>query len=237
MNRSAICIALAIQLSAATCSAARIAVDTSGVRDGPISVNQSDAGLNVIWKDSSGQTWRANFSLDPTKPLIHSIAVNGNDVVRDAKPIYRCAIGKRTGGWDVFFDNPSTNSEGTRHFVAEFQPTAVTVRSIGNRVELTFDGMRMGIFEGTLRYDFYPETALIQQIAVLKTSENDVAYYYDSGLDFAADEDRTVGGNMASGTSYYDADGTLQTITPSYGSERHTMRVHYRAISARTGSW
>jgi hypothetical protein len=225
-----------VHLLATTCSAAQILVDTSEVRSGPISVDRSALVLSITWKDESSQTWHADFSLDPKMPLIHSIAVNGHDVLRDAKPIYRCVTGKRKGGWDVFFDNPPDDPEGTRHFVAQFQPETVTARSIGDRVELTFDGMRMGIFEGTLRYYFYPGTALIQQVAVLKTTEPDVAYYYDSGLDFAAEEDRSSGGNMSSAITYYDAAGMQRTITPGYGSERHTTQVHYRAIAARLGA-
>jgi hypothetical protein len=225
-------LALSINGRAAT----SLSVDTSAVRPGPIVVDRDESQLHVSWKDESSRAWRVDFSLDPTKPLIHAISVDDRTIVSDAKPIYRCATGTRKGGWDVFFDNPAGDPGGTRRFVAQFHPTSVSARSIGNRVRVTFDGLSMGIFAGTLRYDFYPGTALIQQVALLKTKETDVAYYYDAGLDFAADEDRSPGGNMESSISYYDPTSELRTITPAYGSERHTVAVHYRAIAARTGA-
>lgn len=229
-------LALMLALLINTCAAASLSVDTSAVRPGPIVVDRNETELRVSWKDEARRTWHVDFSLDLTKPLIHSIAIDDRMIVRDARPVYRCATGTRKGGWDVFFDNPAGDPEGTRHFLARFQPTAVIARSVGNRVEVAFDGMRMGIFAGTLRYDFYPGTALIQQVAVLKTTEPNVAYYYDAGLDFAADEDRSPGGNMSSSITYYDPTNELRTITPGYGSERHTVPVHYRAIAARTGT-
>jgi hypothetical protein len=225
-----------LTLSINTCTATSISVDTSAVRPGPIIVDRDENDVRVSWKDESGRTWRADFSLDPTKPLIHTISIDERDIIRDANPIYRCATGIRKGGWDVFFDNPAGDPDGTRRFVAQFRPTKITARSIGNRVQITFDGLRMGIFTGTLRYDFFPGTALIQQVAVLKTTEPNIAYYYDAGLDFAAAEDRNPGGNMSSSITYYNPASELRTITPGYGSERHSVSVHYRAIAARTGA-
>jgi hypothetical protein len=96
--------------------------------------------------------------------------------------------------------------------------------------------MKLGIFKGSLRYTFYPGTALIQQAAIVSTSEPDTAYYYDAGLEMTADQDRTAGGNMASHISYYDTAGKLVEMTPPYGSDRHSLAVHYRAIAARMGA-
>ena len=89
-------------------------------------------------------------------------------------------------------------------------------------MEVTFDGVRIGIFTGSLRYTFYPGTPLIQQAALVSTHEPDTAYYYDAGLEMTAEQDRWPGGNMESHISYYDVAGKLQEITPPYGSERHS---------------
>jgi hypothetical protein len=48
------------------------------------------------------------FSLDPTKPLITAINVDGNTIVEQARPYYRITTGKRKSGWDAFFDFPAT---------------------------------------------------------------------------------------------------------------------------------
>ncbi|MES2390330.1 MAG: hypothetical protein V4555_01715, partial [Acidobacteriota bacterium] len=219
----------------ASCSGELLPVDLRAVRPGPMAVTHTEGELSVAWKDAASHTWRASFSLDSTKAPLHEVTVDGQVVLRDARPVYRGAVGIRKGGWDVFFDDPAGEPDGTRRYLAKFAPTVVAVRSVGNRVEVSFSGLKMGPFEGRLCYDFYPGTSLIQQVAVMKTSEPNVAYYYDAGLDWSAEEDRTAGLNMASQISYYEPDGERKTVVPPYGSERHTVQVAYRAVAARAG--
>jgi hypothetical protein len=216
--------------------AAKIVADVSGVRPGPIAVVQDTQSLKVRWRDTTANQWEATFSLDTAKPLITAIAVNGKDVVTLAQPVYRCTTGKRSGGWDAFFDFPPAKPAGTHRFLQEFHPTAAAARTIGNRVEVTFNGMKLGIFSGELRYIFYPGTPLIQQVALLSTQEPDTAYFYDAGLQMASPEDVRAGGNMASSIVYYDAAGQLTRLTSPYGSERHTLTVRYRTVAAKMGS-
>ena len=233
MGKKLICVLISCALHSA--SAAPIAPDLSAVKPGPISVSTSNAELQVRWSDASQHQWQASFSLDSARPLIAAITADGRAIVMGANPIYRCATGKRTGGWDAFFDFPPANPEGTRRFLQQFHPTMVQARTVGDRLEISFNGMRLGIFAGTLRYIFYPGSALIQQVAVLSTKEPDTAYFYDAGLEMAADEDRRPGGTMSSSIVFYDATGKLKAITPPYGSERHTLEVHYRAVAAKMG--
>jgi hypothetical protein len=215
---------------------AAIAPDVSGVKGGPIVVSLSGRSLEVRWRDGARRQWEAVFSLDSPKPLITAIAVDGKNIVEGANPVYRCSTGKRRGGWDTFFDFPPSRPDGTRSFLQEFHPTKAVARTVGDRVEVSFDGMKLGIFSGSLRYTFYPGSALIEQAAVLSTREPDTAYYYDAGLQMATSEDRRPGGNMASSIAYFDTAGQLQTITPQYGSERHPLAVRYRAVAAKAGA-
>jgi hypothetical protein len=214
---------------------APIKADVSGVAPGPISV-VSDQALTVMWNDTANHHWRTIFSLDSTKPLITSISVDGRNIVEQARPYYRCTTGKRVGGWDAFFDLPAGNPAGTRQFMQDFHPANVVAKTVGDRVEVSFDGMKMGIFSGLLRYTFYPGTALIQQAAILSTQEPDTAYYYDAGLDMAAEQDIRPGRNMASEISYFDTDGKLQEFTPPYGSDRRSLTAHYRTVAAKMGA-
>ena len=213
-----------------------IVADISAVKPGPIEVTATPIALTIRWVDASRQQWVAVFALDNKLPLITSIAVNGNKVIEKATPAYRCSTGTRTGGWDAFFDFPPAKPEGTRNFLQSFHPTTVRARTVGDRVEISFNGMEMGIFSGTMRYIFYPGSALIQQVAVLETNEPNVAYTYDAGLQMTAETDRRPGINMASNIVYYDADSKLQSITSPYGSERHPLQVHYRAVAAKMGA-
>ena len=213
-----------------------IVADISAVKSGPIEVTATPIALTIRWVDASRQQWVAVFALDNKLPLITSIAVNGNKVIEKATPAYRCSTGTRTGGWDAFFDFPPAKPGGTRNFLQSFHPTTVRARTVGDRVEISFNGMEMGIFSGTMRYIFYPGSGLIQQVAVLETNEPNVAYTYDAGLQMTAETDRRPGINMASNIVYYDADSKLQSITSPYGSERHPLQVHYRAVAAKMGA-
>ena len=212
-----------------------VPIDLSAVRPGSIAVTQRDNAVIVAWPDEDGRIWRAAFSLDPTQPLITSIGPDGEAVVRGARPFYQGETGKRRGGWNAFFDDPTTHPDGTRHVQGSFRLRAATARSVGDRVEVLFDGLRMGSFEGGVAYTFYPGSRLIQQEAVLTTAEPDVAYYYDGGLDMAAPSDRVAGNNMRSEVVFYDTAGALQRVTLNgLQAERTPVQARYRTLAMRT---
>jgi hypothetical protein len=225
---------IALILCGSLAAAQNLSLDVSGMRPGPVRLQNISGGFQVEWPDERGRTWTAQFALDSRKPLITSIGVNGRVVLSGGQPFYRAETGKRRGGWDAFFDFPPSAPEGTRSFLGEFHPETARALTIGERVEVAFDGMRLGIFKGEIRYIFYPGSRLIEQQATLKTEEQDVAYYYDAGLRMSAATDLTAGGTMNSEVSYFDAKGNFQTIDPQYGSERHPAAVRYRAIAARS---
>jgi hypothetical protein len=214
---------------------AQVAFDTTGVRPGPVTVTSTAGAVIVTWPDETSRMWRATFSLDAKQPLITSIGTGTTPVITEARAVYRGETGKRRGGWNAFFDDPTTHPDGTRHIESTFQVRGGKARTIGDRVELLFDGMRMGSFEGGLAYTFYPGSRLIQQEAVLTTNDPDVAYYYDAGLDMAAPSDRTPGNNMRSQVMYYDTSGALKRETHNgLQAEREPVKVRYRTLAAKT---
>src|ERR1051326_635293 len=215
---------LLLASAALTCSAATVPFDASGVTPGPIHVRSDAATVTVEWSDDSKRPWTAQFSLDPQQALIQSMAVNQTKVIDRARPIYRCQTGKRRGGWDAFFDFPPSHPEGTRSFMGDFRLQAARARSTGDRVELTFDGLKMGIFSGAIRYVFFPASRLIQQQAVVSTNEPDTAYFYDAGIRMTADPDRRAGGNMESHVSYFDPRGEFHSVS-SDGPDRKSTRL------------
>ena len=116
-----------------------------------------------------------------------------------------------------------------------FSLQQATVRTVGERVELIFDGLRMGVFEGAIVYTIYPGSRLIQQEAVATTDVLDVAYYYDGGWEMAADADRVAGGNMQSRVSWYDTAGELRhDLSTGFDPERKPVKVRYRTLAATT---
>lgn len=216
------------------CSAATVPFDASAVAPGPIRVQSNGAVVRIDWADATNRAWTAEFSLDPEQALIRSIGVNGTTVIDRARPIYRCQTGKRRGGWDAFFDFPPSHPDGTRSFLGEFRLQSARARTVGDRLELWFDGFKMGPFNGSIRYVFFPGSRLIQQEAVVSTNESDTAYFYDAGIRITADADRRAGGNMDSHVSYFDLNGEYKTIL-SEGSEWHPTAVKYRTIASRIG--
>ncbi len=215
--------------------AVSVPLDLTAVRAGPITVVRTADSLSVAWPDETARVWRATFSLNPAQPLITSIAADGEAVVRSARPFYQGETGKRRGGWNAFFDDPTTHPDGTRHVQSTFRLRAAHARSVGERVEIVFDGLRMGSFDGGLAYTFYPGSRLIQQEAVLTTYDADVAYYYDAGLEMAADADRQAGNNMRTEAVFYDTDGALRRLTlDGLQAERVPVQARYRTLALKT---
>ena len=209
--------------------------DISGVRPGPITVSASAETLTVRWPDESSRTWTAEFSLDSEKPLITKIGVGTTEVVRNAYPQYWATTGKRRGraGFDEFFDFPGNHPEGTRRFEGAFRPVNAKARSVGNRIEVLFQGLKLGIFEGGIAYTFYPGSRLIYQEAVVSTQEPNTAYLYDTGLRLAAPASGVRPGRreVVSPVTYYDTEGKLHTEMTT-GPDRRPAYVRYRTVAA-----
>jgi hypothetical protein len=91
--------------------------------------------------------------------------------------------------------------EEIRRAVAAYRATACDVKTDGARLEVTFPGLSMGIFSGTLRFTVYKGTNLVRLEAIAKTEEPSVAYKYRAGLKgFSAPElDRVLWRDTANG--------------------------------------
>src|SRR4030095_12300475 len=76
---------------------------------------------------------------------------------------------------------PRTKEE-IRRGVSTFSASTCDVKSDGSSLAVTFPGMKLGIFDGNLRFTVYRGTNLIQMDAVARTNEPWVAYKYDAGL-------------------------------------------------------
>ena len=212
-----------------------IPADLSQVRPGVVEVSKDAESLTVQWPDERAQRWRAVFSLDSTKPLIRSITGAAGTLLENAKPMYWVETGKRRGGFDQFFDFPPSHPEGTRRFMSSLEPVRASAQSKGNRMEVRFDGLKLGIFSGAIVYTFYPGSRLVKQEALVSTSVPDTAYYYDAGLQWAAPYDRRVGGTMQTQLTWYDTAGRLQQqLLPFFSSERQPVAARYRVAGTRT---
>ena len=201
-----------------------------------VTATQSPDAIRVSWQDEN-LPWTAEFSKDPAKPLITAIKQGDKLIVALARPFYWIESGKRRGGFDQFFDFPPSHPDGTRKFQSEFKATNPKVITKGDRVEVSFDGLRLGHFSGRIAYTFYPGTRLIQQEAIVSTQEPDTAFYYDAGFEWTADSDRLPGSTMRSEVTYYNTEGRLeQRILNFFASERQPLYTRYRTAAMRTAN-
>jgi hypothetical protein len=72
--------------------------------------------------------------------------------------------------------------EEIRRGVSAFSASSCDVKTDGGSLAVTFPGMKLGIFDGNLRFTVYRGTNLIQMDAIARTNEPWVAYKYDAGL-------------------------------------------------------
>ncbi len=212
-----------------------IPLDTSAVLNGPIRVSQEGDLAIIRWKDETSRDWEARFNLESTKPLIASISTGGKSVIQNAAPIYSCQTGQRRGGFDEFFDFPPSHPDGTRAFQGLLTSTSAKATTRGDRVEISFEGFRMGVFQGSIRYMFFPGSRLIEQAATASTNEQDTAYFYEAGLRMAVPQDVRPGNNMESEVTYYDTEGKLRVEHPNT-SEKLPAQVRFRTLAARAAN-
>ena len=65
---------------------------------------------------------------------------------------------------------------------ASFQVKSCDVKTNGARLEVSFPGVTLGVFDGRLEYQIYKGSSLIRQAIVAKTDQRAVAYKYDAGV-------------------------------------------------------
>jgi hypothetical protein len=65
---------------------------------------------------------------------------------------------------------------------AKYDVQSCSVKTDGGRLEISYPGVRLGVFSGSLRYTVYRGSNLIRQEVIGKTDEPAVAYKYDAGV-------------------------------------------------------
>ncbi len=72
--------------------------------------------------------------------------------------------------------------EEVKRSSAIYKVTACEVATNGGRIEVSFPGVNVGVFDGRLQYTVFRGSNLIRQEVVAKTAETSVAYKYEAGL-------------------------------------------------------
>jgi hypothetical protein len=98
--------------------------------------------------------------------------------------------------WNVFWDAPlsvpgfdSSHLVGPGRTEAEIKRAAVsyksdacTVKTDGNLLSVTFNGLSLGVFAGDLQFTVYKGSNLLRQEAIASAQAKDVAFIYKAGL-------------------------------------------------------
>jgi hypothetical protein len=116
-------------------------------------------------------------------------------------------------------DLPRTEAEIT-HASVSYQSSSCKVATEGNQLSVTFNGLKLGIFAGDLRFIAYKGTNLLRQEAVAKTQEPSVAYIYKAGL---------KGFSVTPETKLIWRDTAEHTQTEYFGGAPNTEPVALRA--------
>jgi hypothetical protein len=74
------------------------------------------------------------------------------------------------------------NPEEVKRAAATYHADSCQVKSNGQRLEITFPGVDLGIFSGRLQYTIYKGINLFRLEVIAKTEQDSVAYKYDAGL-------------------------------------------------------
>lgn len=81
--------------------------------------------------------------------------------------------------WNDFL--PRSASE-IRRGTSSYNVSGCKVATDGNRVTVSFDGLTLGIFSGSIAFTAYKGSSLLRQEAIASTQEQSVAYIYKAGL-------------------------------------------------------
>ncbi len=96
--------------------------------------------------------------------------------------------------WMVFWDaplvvpgherlvGPGRTQDEIKRAAASYKSDQCTVKTDGDRVSVTFNGLTLGIFSGDLQFTVYKGSNLLRQEAMASTNAKDVAFIYKAGL-------------------------------------------------------
>jgi hypothetical protein len=109
--------------------------------------------------------------------------------------------------WNVFWDaplevpgldashlvGPGRTADEIKRAAVSYKSDACRVKTDGDRVSVTFNGLTLGLFSGDLQFTVYKGSNLLRQEAIASTAAKDVAFIYKAGLQgFQIAEDTRV---------------------------------------------
>ncbi|MBL8217388.1 MAG: hypothetical protein JNK87_42095 [Bryobacterales bacterium] len=201
---------------------------TPVVRELAVGGKRLAAGLRPEFEVKAGVRRISNQQLAPMKEL---------GIDQDAAALER-------EKWNVFWDAPlqvpgslrtnpglPRNAGEVRVAKAKFNSKGCAVKTDGVRLEISFDGLQLGIFSGRLQFTVYRGSNLLRQEAIAKTEEPSVAYKYAAGLAGmpVTDTSRVVWRDVARAWQKYEFGGAPN-------DDAVALRARNRLAMVETGS-
>lgn len=225
------CLILGFDAPAVSASTAELSLDGYDQNCG-IEVSQQDELIRVSWPVQDRGIGVVTFDLSDGLPLIHSMAISSAEnssprVIAEAlDPIYLLRVGKRDlakrDGWTIFFDRMQEKPHELYKAVIERNYARATSR--GNRATVVFGDVTAGPFTGELQWTFFSGSPFVLQEMVLSTSNNAVAYLYDTGLICRNSSPKQM--------VWQNTEGNIQTRRVSEIQRSENIPVHGRAVCA-----
>jgi hypothetical protein len=134
--------------------------------------------------------------------------------------------------WNVFWDaplvipgtkrmaGPGRTADEIARTAVSYKSDACTVKTDGDRVSVTFNGLTLGLFAGDLQFTAYKGSNLLRQEALAKTDAPSVAYIYKAGL---------KGFNIANDTKVVWRDTSQVWQENDFGGDINKEPVNLRA--------
>lgn len=159
----------------------------------------------VNWTGEDGLRWGAVLGIKERTPVIFELYYENEEgrqtVAGPVRPEFMVTTGIRKPTaegdrqslvrskeefyemrWNTYADDPMGRPGEVRKFNSEFCTEEFHVSRKKQRVEVEFDGLKLGIFTGSCRITFFEHSNLIKAEAIAKTEEPSVAYLYRAGF-------------------------------------------------------
>ena len=94
-------------------------------------------------------------------------------------------------GLDSHLVDPPRHASEIARATVRYKSDTCAVKSDGDQVSVTFNGLTLGLFSGDLRFTVYKGANLLRQEAMASTEKPDVAFLYKAGLKGFAIHDDT----------------------------------------------
>jgi len=159
-------------------------------------IESTASGKRIVWEGEGGVRFRAFVTVWSGVPCVREIAFDSGEgwsrLASDLRPEFEVTTAIRRPEdrknqpfderWWNYSDTPLAHPEDIKRNRAVFECVGVEGRVNGTRAEITCPGVRIGSFEGSLRFTVYSGSNLFRVEVVASTGEDSVAYMYRGGL-------------------------------------------------------